>query len=93
MEEDGSLRFRAGLSQQERIVIHLRYLLTTRFEESQDLSLKLIKTFIQTVGQVLPQAPELLQSLAQLKISKDTYKPWLSCIGAFLTAVGGERFF
>jgi len=37
---------KAQLTPQDRLVIHLRYLLSTRFEESQDLALKLMKTFI-----------------------------------------------
>lgn len=34
------------LSGSDKLIIHLRYLLTSRFEETQDLSLKLVKTFI-----------------------------------------------
>lgn len=84
----------SGLSPQDRLVIHLRYLLTTRFEESQDLAFKLMKTFINQVGSVLPQSSELLQAMSQVKLAtKDNYKPWIGCIGAFLKAVGCDRFF
>lgn len=48
----------------DKVIIHLRYLLTSRFEESHDLSLKLMKTFIQTVGSVIKDAAELLHAVA-----------------------------
>ena len=34
------------LNNADKLIIHLRYLLSSRFEESQDLALKLMKTFI-----------------------------------------------
>jgi hypothetical protein len=34
------------MSNADKLIIHLRYLLTSRFEESQELALKLMKTFI-----------------------------------------------
>lgn len=81
------------LTNADKLIIHLRYLLTKRFEESQDLALKLMKTFIQTVGPVLKDAGELLIAVSQIRVAKDSYKPWISCIGTFLQAVGCKRFF
>lgn len=52
-----------------------------------------MKTFIQQVGSVLPQSADLLQGVSTLRVAKDSYKPWISCIGAFLLAVGCQRFF
>lgn len=77
----------------DKVIIHLRYLLTSRFEESHDLSLKLMRTFIQTVGSVIRDAGELLHAVAQLHASKDSYKTWTSCIAAFLQAVREQKFF
>ena len=54
----------AQLSNADKLIIHLRYLLSNRFEESQDLALKLMKTFIQTVGSALPDAGELLLAIS-----------------------------
>ena len=57
------------------------------------MALKLMKTFIQAVGTALKDAGELLVNISQLKLSKDSYKPWISCIGSFLVAMGCPRFF
>jgi len=77
----------------DKLVIHLRYLLTSRFEDSQELSLKLMKTFISTVGGSLKDAGDLLVAISDLKVSKEAYKAWISCIGSFLLALGCPRFF
>ena len=48
VEEVSNMR-RGGathMSSADKLIIHLRYLLTSRFEESQELALKLMKTFI-----------------------------------------------
>ena len=48
-EEVSNLRRGGGpnqLSNADKLIIHLRYLLTTRFDDSQELALKLMKTFI-----------------------------------------------
>ena len=41
------------MSAQDKIVIHMCYLMTTRFEQVYDLVLKLVKTFIEKVGDAL----------------------------------------
>lgn len=82
-----------GLSYQDKVILHLRYLLTSRFEESHDLSLKLMKTFISTVGSSVKESSELLNAVAQLHVPKETYKTWTSCIGAFLRVVREQKFF
>jgi hypothetical protein len=81
------------LSPADKLIIHLRYLLTSRFEETQDMSLKLMKTFIQSVGSSVKDSSELLISVAQLRVSRESYKAWISCIGSFLLAVGCKKFF
>jgi hypothetical protein len=81
------------MSNADKLIIHLRYLLTSRFEESQELALKLMKTFIQAVGASLKDAGELLLAISQIKVNKDCYKAWTSCIGSFLLAMGCPRFF
>ena len=77
-----------NLSNGDKLIIHLRYLLTSRFEESQDLALKLMKTFIQRVGSALKSAGDLLVAVSQIKVAKESYKSWISCIGSFLIAAG-----
>jgi hypothetical protein len=68
-------------------------LLTSRFEDSQDLALKLMKTFIQTVGSHIKDSGELLVAISQIKVAKESYKSWISCIGSFLLAMGCPKFF
>jgi hypothetical protein len=82
-----------SLSYGDKLIIHLRYLLSSRFEESQDLALKLMKTFVQAVGSVLLNSSDLLLSVSTIRVAKDSYKPWISCIGSFLVAMGCKRFF
>lgn len=53
-----------GISQADKVIIFMRYLLTTRFEEAQDVCLKLMKTFVKQVGDVIPEASELLNVVA-----------------------------
>jgi hypothetical protein len=81
------------LNNGDKLIIHLRYLLTSRFEESQEMALRVMKTFIQTVGSALKDAGELLVAISQLKLTKDSYKPWIECIGSFLLAMGCPKFF
>jgi len=52
-----------------------------------------MKTFIQQVGSSLKDAGELLVAISQIKVAKESYKSWISCIGAFLVAMGAQRFF
>lgn len=52
-----------------------------------------MKTFIYTVGPVLKESGELLIAVSHIRVAKDSYKPWISCIGTFLQAVGCKRFF
>jgi len=52
------------ISNADKLVIHLRYLLTSRFEESQELALKLMKTFIEQVGSVLRDSGDLLLNIS-----------------------------
>ena len=77
-----------ALSNADKLIIHLRYLLTSRFEDAQELSLKLMKTFVQTVGTSLKDSGDLLLTVASLNVAKESYKAWTSCIGSFLSAVG-----
>ena len=79
---------RSGVTNADKIVIHMRYLLTSRFDDSQEQALKLMKAFIQTVGSAVPEAPELLVVVAGLKTWKESYQPWISCLGSFFSAIG-----
>ena len=36
---------------------------------------------------------ELLLAISHLKLTKDSYKPWIECIGSFLLAMGCPKFF
>ena len=51
----------------DKLLIHIRYLLTTRFDEAQDQCLKLMKAFIESVGDVIQEAPELLIVVTEIK--------------------------
>lgn len=65
---------RSNLSNADKVIIHLRYLLTSRFEESYEFVLKLISTFIELVGDRLKEAGNLLQAVSELKINKGIYE-------------------
>jgi hypothetical protein len=56
------------LTNADKLIIHLRYLLTTRFEDSQDLALKLMKTFVLAVGSSLKDSGDLLVAVSQIKV-------------------------
>ena len=47
--------------------------------------LKLIQVFIEKVGDVLPEVGELLNAVANLKVSYNIYDTWESCIGTFMS--------
>ena len=85
----------SSLSQQDKIMIHMCYLLTTRFEKVYDLVLKLVKTYIEQVGAVLQgqQCAEFLMVVSQLKVYGPVYKSWEDCLGAFLKVMGADGFF
>lgn len=51
----GQSRFKNNLTPQERIVIHMCYLLTVRFQDEYDVVLRLVATFVQKVGVALEQ--------------------------------------
>jgi len=44
---------KASMSPQDKFIIHMCYLLTSRFEEAYDVVFKLVKTFIESVGSAL----------------------------------------
>ena len=48
------------------------------------MSLAIVKTFVSTVGSAIPEASDLLHAVATLKIKKESYSIWISCIAAFL---------
>ena len=83
------------MSAQDKIVIHMCYLMTTRFEQVYDLVLKLVKTFIEKVGDALKgqQCAEFLLVVSQLKITNPVYNTWADCLGAFLKVMGADSFF
>jgi len=75
----------SGLSNADKVLIHMRYLITSRFEDAYDVVLKLIQVFIEKVGDVLPEVGELLNAVANLKVSYNIYDTWESCIGTFMS--------
>ena len=79
-------RSKKKYSAQDKLLIHVCYLLSTRFEEHYEMVLKLISTFIGKIGSAL--APEQLRDLllvvTELKIAKFHYVGWNECIGSFL---------
>ena len=67
-------------------MIHICFLLSTRFEEQYGMVLKLISSFILKVGVALneKQVFDLLLVVTELKIGKGHYFAWNDCIGSFL---------
>ena len=67
-------------------MIHICFLLSTRFEEQYGMVLKLIASFIVKVGVALneKQVFDLLLVVTELKIGKGHYFAWNDCIGSFL---------
>jgi hypothetical protein len=67
-------------------MIHICFLLSTRFENQYGMILKLIGSFIVKVGLVLneKQVNDLLLVVTELKIGKGHYFAWNDCIGSFL---------
>lgn len=62
------------LSQQEKIYIQMCYLITSRFEEVLDLSLKLVKAFVEKVGIALKtQIGDFLVIVSEIKIKSKGY--------------------
>lgn len=55
------------MSNADKLIIHLRYLLTSRFDEAQDQALKLVKAFIETVGDVVAETPDLLLVVSEIQ--------------------------
>lgn len=84
-----------GMSPQDRLVIHLCYLLTNRFASSHHLVLKLVKVFIEKIGLSLPekQSAELLLIISQLKVNKESYEAWTDTLGTFMKVLGPAVFF
>ena len=67
-------------------MIHICFLLSTRFEEQYGMVLTLIASFILKVGVALneKQVFDLLLVVTELKIGKGHYFAWNDCIGSFL---------
>ena len=96
-EEVKNVRDSAGggfsqMTPQDKIVIHMCYLLTNRFEHVHSLVLKLVKTFIEQAGTGLKeqQRTEFLLVVSQLKISGRDYNTWADCLGTFMRVMGAE---
>lgn len=66
-----------NLSNVDKLFIHLRYLLTQRFEESFEQIFKLIETFMHQIGNLFEeQSVDLLHKLSQMKIKRTIYPQW-----------------
>lgn len=91
----GQTSYKNNLTPQERIVIHMCYLLTNRFENEYDLVLKLVQAFISKVGQSLQpkQCSDFLLVVSQLAVPRHAYESWEDCLGTFLSVMGPEKFF
>lgn len=88
-------RTRKQYAPQDKLLIHICYLLSTRFEEKYDMVLKVISAFILKVGVALneKQIADILIVVTEMKIVKVNYLTWNECIGSFLQAMGAEAFF
>lgn len=69
-------------------------MISTRFQDVYDLSLKIVQAFVEKVGNVLQekQLGDLLLVVSELKVRKPAYSAWGDCIGAFLKVMGAEVF-
>jgi hypothetical protein len=47
---DDIKKLQARFTPQEKLIFHLRYLMTTRFEDSFEIILRLVTTFVNQVG-------------------------------------------
>lgn len=85
----------SGMSPQDRLVIHLCYLLTNRFANSHHFVLKLVKVFVERIGATLPekQSAELLLIISQLRVNKESYEAWTDTLGTFMKVLGPQVFF
>jgi hypothetical protein len=83
------------LSGKDKLVIHMLYLLTTRFADAYDFVLKIVQTFIDKVGSELQeqQCAEFLLIVSQLNVTKQQYNTWQETIGSFMQVMGPARFF
>ena len=91
----GSSKFKTNLTPQERLVIHMCYLLTNRFETEYDKVLKLVGAFITKVGIALErtQRRDFLLVVSQCRVNRDSYDAWEDCLGSFLQVMGPSEFF
>ena len=82
----GQNKFKTNLRPQERLVIHMCYLLTARFESEYEKVLKLVTAFIARVGAALEtnQRRDFLLVVSQLRVDRDSYEAWEDCLGQFL---------
>ena len=76
-------------------MIHMCYLMTTRFQPEYDRVLKLVQTFIAKVGAALQaqQLNDFLLVVSEVKVGRDGYEAWEDCLGTFMQVMGAERFF
>lgn len=83
------------LSGKDKLVIHMLYLLTSRFAPVYELVLRLIQTFIDKVGAEVDeqQCGEFLLIVSELKIDRKDYNTWQDTLGSFLDCMGPARFF
>ena len=77
------------------MLIHICYLMSSRFELQYDFVLKIVETFVQKVGKALDgiKLSELLKLVSELKIQKSNYTTWNESLGCFLQVMGPEAFF
>ena len=83
-------------SPEDKLLIHMCYLITNRFEADYGLVLRIVKSFVEKVGRVLKgnQAEDLLLVVSQLKINGGAaFAAWTDTMGAFMKVMGFERFF
>jgi len=85
----------SGRHPKDKLLIHMCYLLTDRFEPVQESVFRLLKAFIphltmQNDKQIIK---DYLLILSEIKAKRSMYDAWTECIGAFMSKMGASEFF
>jgi len=78
--------------------MNIKYLLSSRFTDgtakgAANASLEIVKVFVSHLTLSEGVLNELLNMVANLKLGRHHYIAWTNCIGAFMTKLGGKKFF
>jgi hypothetical protein len=85
----------SGRHPKDKLLIHMCYLLTDRFEPVQESVFRLLKAFIPHLSmkddkQIIK---DYLVILSETKAKKSMYESWTEVIGAFMSKMGASEFF